>query len=60
MPGDTPTTPQNDSKPAVDESRPTTSRKPYVAPRLRHLGSVRDLTLGASASAGEGGMMAAM
>jgi len=31
-------------------------RRPYVAPRLRHLGSVRDLTLGASNMAGEGGM----
>jgi hypothetical protein len=26
----------------------TTERKPYHAPRLRHLGSVRELTAGAS------------
>ena len=31
-------------------------RKPYVAPRLRHLGSVRDLTLGTSNKIGEGGL----
>ena len=31
-------------------------RRPYTAPKLKHLGSVRDLTLGASNLAGEGGM----
>jgi|GEM_PF-3454020 len=33
----------------------TRERRPYVAPRLRHLGSVRDLTLGSSNKALEGG-----
>lgn len=33
------------------------ARKVYVAPRLRHLGSVRDLTLGSSNKTGEFGMM---
>ncbi len=30
-------------------------RRPYQPPRLRHLGSVRELTLGGSPVAGEGG-----
>lgn len=34
---------------------PAGVRRAYVAPRLRHLGSVRDLTLGNSNRAGEGG-----
>jgi len=53
MAGDTPTSENEQTKPAADETRP--ARRPYVAPRLRHLGSVRDLTLGASAQAGEVG-----
>jgi hypothetical protein len=32
------------------------ARLPYKTPRLRHLGSVRDITLGTSHKAGEGGM----
>ena len=38
------------------------SRRPYKAPQLRHLGSVRELTLGATGSAADGGftMMARM
>lgn len=38
------------------------SRLPYKAPELRHLGSVRELTLGATGSAADGGftMMARM
>jgi hypothetical protein len=31
------------------------SRRPYHAPRLRHLGSVRELTLGATMGMPEGG-----
>jgi hypothetical protein len=41
-------------------SRPTTQttgRRAYVAPQLRHLGSVRELTLGTSNKAGEPGSM---
>jgi hypothetical protein len=37
-------------------SRPTTQtsgRRAYVAPQLRHLGSVRELTLGTSNKSGE-------
>lgn len=30
-------------------------RRPYSAPRLRHLGSVRELTLGGTAGMAEGG-----
>lgn len=38
--------------------RPVAPRKPYVAPRLRPLGSVRDLTLAGSSGLGEAlGMM---
>ena len=41
---------------------PACSRLPYKAPLLRHLGSVRELTLGATGSAADGGftMMARM
>jgi len=45
---------------AVDAAAPgpTGSRPaPYAAPKLRHLGSVRDLTLGTSNQATEFGMM---
>jgi hypothetical protein len=31
------------------------SRRPYSPPRLRHLGSVRELTLGGTAGMAEGG-----
>lgn len=37
-------------------ARAGVKQKPYAAPKLKHLGSVRDLTLGASNLAGEGGM----
>jgi hypothetical protein len=30
------------------------ARRPYAAPRLRHLGSVRELTLGSAAGKSEG------
>lgn len=33
----------------------STSRLPYKAPRLRHLGSVRELTLGATGAFADGG-----
>lgn len=42
MPTETPPTPATPSESAA--------RKPYAAPRLRHLGSVRELTLGATGS----------
>ena len=35
--------------PAAAESEPV-ARRAYVAPQLRHLGSVRDLTLGVGGS----------
>lgn len=45
--------PENTAPSAPKQDAP---RRPYVAPKLRHLGSVRDLTLGTSNKAGEGGM----
>jgi hypothetical protein len=39
----------NAEKPAQE----ATERKPYAAPRLRHLGSVRELTLGTTPGKGE-------
>lgn len=36
-------------------SETTSERRPYRAPRLRQLGSVRELTLGATMGAAEGG-----
>lgn len=39
----------NSQEPARD------GKKPYSAPRLRHLGSVRELTLGATPGKGEVG-----
>lgn len=48
-----PTTAQAAEQPA---GAPRSDRKPYVAPRLRQLGSVRDLTLGTSNKIGEGGL----
>lgn len=54
MSTDRPTTSHNDE--AQPQALPQrTGRKPYVAPRLRHLGSVRDLTLGTSNKVGEVG-----
>jgi hypothetical protein len=41
---------------ASAQREPRVERLPYTAPRLRHLGSVRDLTLGRSNKAGEFGM----
>jgi len=41
----------NVSRPASQ----TTGRRAYVTPQLRHLGSVRELTLGTSNKIGEGG-----
>ena len=53
MSTDRPTTSHDDE--AQPQAAPTrTDRKPYVAPKLRYLGSVRDLTLGNSNLAGEG------
>ncbi|MBS2016690.1 MAG: lasso RiPP family leader peptide-containing protein [Deltaproteobacteria bacterium] len=49
-----PTTTQTRSTEQV-ASELRSDRKPYVAPQLRHLGSVRDLTLGTSNRLGEGG-----
>lgn len=39
--------------PNADESTP--ARRPYHAPKLRRLGSVRDLTLGSNNGKPEGG-----
>lgn len=51
-----PTTTQGEAQDSGE--RPATPRKPYVTPRLRSLGSVRDLTLAGSSGLGEaGGMM---
>ena len=52
-----------DDKPTVEadgtgtagSSEASPARLPYKAPRLRHLGSVRELTLGATGSAADGG-----
>ncbi|CAN5877980.1 hypothetical protein BH11MYX4_BH11MYX4_55610 [soil metagenome] len=35
--------------------QPSAARRPYHAPKLRHLGSVRELTLGATSGMIEGG-----
>jgi hypothetical protein len=38
------------------ETAPVPSKRPYSAPKLRHIGSVRELTLGTSMGAfGDGG-----
>lgn len=46
----------NTREPAAEAS----GKKPYAAPRLRHLGSVRELTLGPTAGKGEVGGFRAM
>lgn len=35
-------------------SETTPAKKPYTAPKLRHLGSVRELTLGGGSQIGDG------
>lgn len=42
--------PENDA--TLEKS---TARRPYRAPKLRHLGSVRELTLGGTMGKAEGG-----
>ncbi len=37
-------------------SETTPAKKPYTAPKLRHLGSVRELTLGSSGGDFDGGI----
>lgn len=51
---------EQDAHPAPPEPKPQREEKlPYRRPTLAHLGSVRELTLGAAGSAGEvAGMMA--
>ncbi len=53
---------ENFGESSVTESAPV-AKRPYRAPQLRHLGSVRELTLGATMGAfgdSGGGMMAPM
>jgi hypothetical protein len=47
---------------SVEAAAAAPSRRPYAAPKLRHLGSVRELTLGGTSGMAEGGgtFMAAM
>jgi len=50
---------QPKDEPTVDRAVPAeqgSSRRQYRAPQLRHLGSVRELTLGATGSAADGGL----
>lgn len=44
-----------DEREAAVSAEPRTPRRPYHAPRLRQLGSVRELTLGATSGKVEGG-----
>jgi len=37
-----------------EEAAQASARRPYAAPRLKHLGSVRELTLGSAAGKSEG------
>lgn len=54
MSTDRPKTSQGDDA-QPEATTPRTDRRPYAAPRLRQLGSVRDLTLGTSNRVGEVG-----
>jgi hypothetical protein len=49
------TQPENGSTAPQPASEGAALRRPYRAPRLRHLGSVRELTLGGSKGKTEGG-----
>lgn len=51
-----------DAPTAADATPAKSGRLPYTAPQLRHLGSVRELTLGATGSSADAGftMMARM
>ena len=42
------------STPSREAAAPKTSKRVYAAPRLRHLGSVRELTLGGTMGLGDG------
>jgi hypothetical protein len=50
-------TPNHETLRASPEPESAVKRLPYIPPRLRHLGSVRELTLGNSNKFGEGQMM---
>lgn len=50
---------ENGEKKEVTEAKASESaseKKPYVAPKLRHLGSVRDLTLGSASDQCDGAL----
>jgi hypothetical protein len=52
------TTRKLDEELATDQNEKSSGapeRRPYTTPRLRHLGSVRELTLGGTMGASEGG-----
>ena len=47
---------ENMGESSLTETAPVTSKRPYKAPQLKHLGSVRELTLGATMGGfGDGG-----
>lgn len=45
----------NEDERGAASAAPIAARRPYRAPKLRHLGSVRELTLGSTMGKNEGG-----
>jgi hypothetical protein len=47
--------PNDNERGTTSSEQPSEARRPYHTPKLRHLGSVRELTLGATSGMPEGG-----